>query len=210
MTSTDIDERRKAQALMLLCWRRRAIRASHGQYWAASFLGRCAIGFTSLNIVTAIAVLFFTNNKLFESTVAPASTVAVEISEKWQISDIAAFAGMLVVLTTALQYVLRLDEKSKDSKRAGNDFTNIKRSIENMLSSDNITEAKVAEIEALNSHISRNHFIVPRKIWEKAHAAAERYINSEDELEQLFRKMYGLPPSVDLNDDTRKNVDVGV
>ena len=99
-----------------------------------------------------------------------------------------------MVLSTALQYILRLDEKSKDAKRAGNDFTELKRRIEAVLvNGTDINESTISEIELLHTHTSRYHAIVPRRIWREAHSLGNRNINGEADFEELIRKRYGLP-----------------
>lgn len=181
----------QSQVLLLLNWRCRAIRASHGQYLAADLLARNGTILTCINILTAIAVLFLTNNRFFALA---SDTTSVNGDWSWLSNEgLAALAGLFVVLSTALQYILRLDEKSKDSKRAGNDFTELKRRIETLLvNGTDINASTIAELELLHTHTSRYHAIVPRKIWRRAHRLGDKNINGEADFEIQIRARYGL------------------
>ena len=186
------DVKLQCQVSLLLNWRRRSIRASHGQYLAAGVLAKYGTVLTCINIVTAIAVLFLTNNRFFALSTAKEN---INSDWSWFSNDgLAALAGLFVVLSTALQYILRLDEKSKDAKRAGNDFTELKRKIETVLvNGTDINASTIGEIELLHTHTSRYHAIVPRRIWRHAHRLGNKNINGEAEFEVLIRKRYGLP-----------------
>lgn len=199
----------RSQVLLLLTWRCRSIRASHGQYRAAGILSTYGTILTCINIVTAIAVLFLTNNRFFGIASSTGTGESTEWS--WLSSDgLTALAGLFVVLTTALQYILRLDEKSKDAKRAGNDFTEIKRRIEVMLvNGTEITVTAINEIQTLHTHTSRYHALVPKRIWRQAHKLGNKNILSELEFENEIRARYSLPlmstSEVDTAGDTKTN-----
>jgi hypothetical protein len=138
--------------------------------------------------------LFLTNNKFFngDSAVAGISEPLLANADFYT-----AIAGLLVVLTTALQYVLRFDEKSQQSKRAGNDFTGVKRRIELALLDDDLKEDKFSEIQLSHSHCSRNYGLVPKRIWTKAEIQSRKAFQEDDEFEASVRKKFGLEDKKD-------------
>lgn len=100
-----------------------------------------------------------------------------------------SIAGLAVVLSTTLQYVLRFEDKINDHKLAGNEFTEIKRKIEILLLGNEITEDCINRIAIEHSHVSKNHRLVRNPIWSKQkvkarYAAAmkenEGFINAID------------------------------
>ena len=214
-TAGAVNSKIRSQVLLLLTWRCRSIRASHGQYRAAGILSTYGIILTCINIVTAIAVLFLTNNRFF--AIASSTGTGENTDWSWFSSDgLTALAGLFVVLTTALQYILRLDEKSKDAKRAGNDFTEVKRRIEVMLvNGTEITATAINEIQTLHTHTSRYHSLVPKGIWRQAHKLGNKNILSELEFENEIRSRYSLPlmsvtemeAAGDTNDNSNNRVD---
>lgn len=179
-----IDLRNRAN--LLLIWRNRAIRANLGHYRASSFYRLWSAVFTCFNLVSAIAVLFFANNRIIvqyfhEAQVFPDAITAV--------------ASLFVVLTTALQYVLKLDQKAKDHKNAGNDFTSIKRSVEQFLVEGTLDEARIKEIAIMHAHTSKNYLLVPNFLWKRIEARVRNSISEDAVFVDPIREKYGLGPS---------------
>lgn len=149
---------------------------------------------TCFNIISAIAVLFFSNNRFFGNGGQADETIGLLGN-----SDLyTAIAGLLVVLTTALQYVLKLETKTKDAKSAGNDFTNIKREIELLLSENLISLEKARSIQISHTHASRNHELVPRRIWQAASEQTETAFLEDAAFEQSVLRKFGLSEATNI------------
>ncbi|WP_299632354.1 hypothetical protein [uncultured Roseobacter sp.] len=192
--ASEIPECHEARVLLMLNWRRRAIRASNGHYRASNSCRQWSNFMTCFNIISAIAVLFFSNNRFFGNGGQADETIGLLGN-----SDLyTAIAGLLVVLTTALQYVLKLETKTKDAKSAGNDFTNIKREIELLLSESSISLEKARSIQISHTHASRNHELVPRRIWQAASEQTATAFLEDAAFEQSVLRKFGLSESTNI------------
>jgi len=189
MNSDIITEDLESRVILLMNWRRRAIRASNGHYLSSSYCRFWSNILILFNIISAIAVLFFSNNKFFNSIGSTEGT----FSGIFQNSDIlTAIAGLFVVLTTAIQYVLKLEIKSRDAKSAGNDFTNIKRNIEIILTGGDISTDSIQSIQISHTHTSRNHELVPKRLWSRSERKTQAAFAEDREFERSVLKRFGL------------------
>ncbi len=144
----------EAKRELLLSWQNRAVRASLAHYFQAHQYRTWHEILTTFNLLSSISVLFLANNSLISSGGSP--------NQIWL-----SIAGLAVVLTTTLQYVLKLDEKIFDHKLAGNEFTKIKRDIEVFLCGAEINDSDIKEIKSDHGHTSKNHLLVRQPIWDK-------------------------------------------
>lgn len=151
---------------LLLTWHDRSTRANLAHYFQSEECRRVNTALTIFNLLAAISVLFIANNSNFE-----------------QSSSLLSFASLAVVLSTALQYVLKLEERSYDHKTAGNEFTAIKRKIEVTLANDAIEESHLREIESDHNHVAKNHHLVRHATWRKI---GSRYEQANRENAALF------------------------
>jgi len=187
-----IPDKLEARVHLMLNWRRRAIRASNGHYRSSNNCRLWSNLLTCFNIGSAIAVLFFSNNKFFGNGGSSADQPLNFLGN----SDIyTAVASLMVVLTTALQYVLKLEVKTKDAKSAGNDFTNIKREIELLLADGDIPMSKAQSIQISHTHASRNHELVPRRIWIAASEQTEKAFMEDQAFEEAVYRKFGISAS---------------
>lgn len=189
MLADTIPDMLEARVLLLLNWRRRAIRASNGHYRSSNNCRYWSNLLTCFNIGSAIAVLFFSNNKFF----ANGGTTSDQTLNFLGNSDLyTAIASLLVVLTTALQYVLKLEIKTKDAKSAGNDFTNIKREIELLLSDLEVPMTNALSIQIAHTHASKNHELVPRKTWVSASKQTQEAFKEDKAFEDAVLRRFGI------------------
>lgn len=189
-----IPDELEARVLLLLNWRRRAIRASNGHYRSSNACRLWGNLLTCFNIGSAIAVLFFSNNKFFGNSGSSIDQPLYFLGN----SDLyTSIASLLVVLTTALQYVLKLEIKSKDAKSAGNDFTNIKREIELLLADGDVPMSKAQSIQISHTHSSRNHELVPRKIWISASDQTQKAFLEDKSFEDAVLRRFGIAGPID-------------
>ena len=189
MLADIIPDKLEARVLLLLNWRRRAIRASNGHYRSSNNCRHWSNLLTCFNIGSAIAVLFFSNNKFFGNE---GSALDHPLNFLGSSDLYTSIASLMVVLTTALQYVLKLEIKTKDAKSAGNDFTNIKREIELLLSDGEVPMTKAQSIQISHTHASRNHELVPRKIWLAASQQTEKAFLEDKSFEDAVLRKFGI------------------
>lgn len=187
-----IPDKLEARVHLMLNWRRRAIRASNGHYRSSNNCRLWSNLLTCFNIGSAIAVLFFSNNKFFGNG---GSSVDQPLNFLGNSDIYTAVASLMVVLTTALQYVLKLEVKTKDAKSAGNDFTNIKREIELLLADGDIPMSKAQSIQISHTHASRNHELVPRRIWIAASEQTEKAFMEDQAFEEAVYRKFGISAS---------------
>ena len=189
-----IPQNLETRVLLLLNWRRRAIRASNAHYRSSNNCRHWSNLLTCFNIGSAIAVLFFSNNKFFGNGDGDFDQQLIFLGN----SDLyTAIASLLVVLTTALQYVLKLEMKSKDAKSAGNDFTNIKREIELLLADESVPIMNAQSIQISHTHASRNHDLVPAKSWRAAKHQTERAFAEDKAFEDAVLRRFGINGPID-------------
>ncbi len=166
----------QAMKLLLKMWHSRAVRANLAHYFQSSEY-RTVNGIpTIFNILSAISVLFLSNIDYVGLSEVGSSNYKFAMS----------LVGLVVVLTTTLQYILRLEEKIYDHKRAGNEFTNIKRQIEIYLSQDKITEEIIRKIEMEHNHSSKYHQLVRKRTWEKVEKRHKEALHENQAFNQLI------------------------
>lgn len=184
-------------ASLALVWRRRAIRAGGAHYRASEYHAQIGKALSIFNILSAIAVLFLTNNKFFSAeALNGAEVAATTVPSVWTNVDFwTAIAGLIIVLTTVLQYILRPELKESEAKRAGADFTQIKREIEVLLASGRIERSALDRLQVAHSHTSKNHSLVPARLWRKAENNTNRAIREDLEFEKSVCTRFELDPS---------------
>lgn len=171
----------KCAASLLLTWRRRAIRASNAHYEASKSARKWGIFLTVMNVTFALVVLFLTNNSIL-----PAKILGMSIDL------LTSLAGLLIVVTSVLQYILRFDEKARDNKTAGNDFSNIKRDIEEALIAKQITENLIKETKFAHAFASKSAPIVNSSQWKIAHEKAFKPLTENEVFEDQIIEKFGI------------------
>ena len=147
---------RGARKRLLIAWKDRAFYAATAHYGASEAYQFRNKLLTLLNIVSAITVLFAANNKLF---VAPTSSTQ---------SIVLAVASLFTVLSTAIQYLLRYEERAIQHKLAANEFSNFKRKVERYLSMDEISNSLIHNLNRDYNFISKHYPLVSRLMWRGA------------------------------------------
>jgi hypothetical protein len=141
---------------LLAEWKDRAFYAALAHYSSSeSYELRNKI-LTITNMISAICVLFAANNKLITGNASFVDDVVV------------AVASLFTVLSTAVQFLLRYEERSTQHKLAANEFSNLKRKIERYLSINEISNSLIHNINRDYNFISKNYPLVSHYIWKKA------------------------------------------
>lgn len=168
-------EDQNAKRELLLAWHERATRANLAHYFQAEECAKINNILTIFNLLAAISVLYLVNNRHLNET---ATTESVFLS----------LASLAVVLSTALHYVLKLEERSQDHKLAGYEFTAIKRRIEKLLVRGNLTDDDITSIETEHNHTTKNHGLVRQAQWIKI---KKRLSEATEENRKFFENLRG-------------------
>lgn len=148
-----------AKCELVKLWQNRMWRASLAHYVAADKYRRWHAGLTLFNMVAAISVLFLSNNELIRN-----GLTSVQLS--W--SDyLLPIASLLTVLSSAVHYLVRFQERAEQHKQAGNEFSSLKRSIEKELTNTELTKSYVDEIAKQYDAAALRFPHVPRHTWAK-------------------------------------------
>jgi len=164
---------------LLRTWHHRAARASLGHYAQAEVSQKNNSYLTAFNLLSGIFVLYLVNTKSFDPNLL-----------------ILSFCSLTVVLTTALQYVLKLEERSYDHKAAGNEFSAIKRKIELLFASEHVSESCLTEVVSDYNHTAKNHHIVRRSTWMRIE---KQFIENAKEDRKLLSFAYEPDQSSELS-----------
>lgn len=134
-------------------------RASLAHYTAADKYRRWHAGLTLFNMVSATSVLFLSNNELIRAGLSNAQLA-------W--SDyLLPIASLLTVLSSAVHYLVRFQERAEQHKQAGNEFSSLKRAIEKELTNTEISKSFVDEIAKHYDAAAQRFPHVPRPTWTK-------------------------------------------
>ena len=112
---------------LLLLWRQRCHKSAKAHYRGSEGMFRRSAILTVVNTVFSIAILFFINADWIRENFFNTD------DGKPIFSMLAGISGLLLVLTTILQYIFRYSERAQDHKSAGSEFSNLQRKIERYL-----------------------------------------------------------------------------
>ncbi|AXT26608.1 SLATT domain-containing protein [Ruegeria sp. AD91A] len=146
-----------AKIELVKLWQNRMWRASLAHYVASDKYRRWHAALTIFNMVAAISVLFLSNNELIRNGIDTADLA-------W--SDyLLPIASLLTVLSSAVHYLVRFQERAEQHKQGGNEFSSLKRSIEKELTNKEITKGYIEEISMRYDAAAQRYPHVPRGIW---------------------------------------------
>jgi hypothetical protein len=148
-----------ARKRLLAEWQVRAYNAATAHYRASETYEFRNKALTIVNIISAITVLFAVNNKLIASN----SNFTEEI--------ILAVASLFTVLSTAVQFLLRYEERSIQHKLAANEFSNLKRKIERYVSMNEISNMLIHNLNRDYNFISKHYPLVSQSIVKRTSVA---------------------------------------
>jgi hypothetical protein len=140
---------------LLTAWKDRAFYAATAHYRASEKYEFRNKLLTLINIISAITVLFAANNKLLATNSSFAQLVL-------------AVASLFTVLSTAVQYLLRYEERAMQHKLAANEFSNLKRKIERYLSINDISNSLIHNLNRDYNFISKHYPLVSQYMWKRA------------------------------------------
>lgn len=160
----------KCLAALLWLWKCRASKASNAHFYASDYYSKRHGILTTLNVASAIMVLFLTNNRFFGDDVA----IFVSI------------AGALTVITTALQYILNYRDASRDHKVVGNEYSNVKRKAERLIASGDFNPEAIHRMSNSLNWLGKSSPAVKRGIWDQS---AARFRPSIDNLDIAERHL---------------------
>ncbi|MEM9432938.1 MAG: SLATT domain-containing protein [Pseudomonadota bacterium] len=145
----------------LFCmWNHRMMVASYGHYLAASSCERRERLLSIANIAAAILVLFLSANTNLTGLVSkalgwPVGSAAIAVST----------VSLVVVMSSAAQYILQFGSRAALHKNAGNEFSNLRRKIERYWSRNNLHPEAIHALNRSYNMISKAPPLVPPKLW---------------------------------------------
>jgi hypothetical protein len=104
--------------------------------------------------------------------------------------------SLLVVLSSAIQYIMQYSRRAYEHKQAGNEFSNLRRKIERYWSKGSIHIEAIHSLNRSYNSAVRNPPLVPKSIW-----AASLKIKM-DEIEKINRFYYNFDDDDDRIDDS--------
>lgn len=152
-------------------WSKRLLRSSAAHYAAAEKFEAIDARLTKFNMLFAIAVLLVSNNpKIAIIAIAVLSyplSLIMEISSTPEESMplVVPIISLLVVLSSAIQYIMQYSKKAMDHKQAGNEFSNLRRKIERYWTKGEVHQEAIHSLNRAYNAIVKNPPLVPRKIW---------------------------------------------
>lgn len=153
----------KKQYTLLWLWKCRASKAANAHFYASDYYNLRHNILTVFNVLSAIAVLFFTNNSLFSGDLTPAIGIA----------------GLFTVLSTALQHIMSYGEVAHSHKIIGNEYSNMKRKIERLVISEEVDADTIHRLSHSLNWIGKSSPPVKRAIWKKS---TKKFRGSIDDL----------------------------
>lgn len=178
-------EVRNRKAAILLLWRARLARTADSHYRAADILLKRDKILTIFNVVSGISVLFFANS---ETAVGFIVNFFIEGNQSATNHSklVVSLAGLLTVISSALQYVSENKELSYRHKNAASEFSNLKRKIERYIVSGGISIHHLHGINREYSAIGKGCPAVSRKIWFSGKTKAVKIVEEDDRYREMF------------------------
>lgn len=185
MSAGDWSGDKKARVALFMAWKLRLFYTASAHYRAAERYESSGRKLTVVNMLAAIAVLFLSNNHglldgMLGGLGSPGKLVAI--------------AGLITVLTSAFQYVMRFEERSSSHRAAGGEFSNIRRKIERYLTVDQIDNDLIHTINRDYNFVTKSAPIVSQGIWRKAQGNKDEIAYWDRQFEQNIVTPLGLLP----------------
>lgn len=178
---------------LLTLWRMRAHRAAQIHYKQSESSGRQNKLLIVINALLSLAVLFFTNaqwlknilshqrKNLMSSDAVPTSYSSVQqLVNSLEATPLlfvilTSISGLLLVITTIIQYILNDGERCSNHKMAASEFSNLQRKIERYLLAETVPMTTVHNINREYNHITKAFPSVARKHWKNTDNKALNY-----------------------------------
>ncbi|MEM6406773.1 MAG: hypothetical protein AAF700_00005 [Pseudomonadota bacterium] len=177
------EEYRNRISTLFCLWNKRQLVAAYGHYLAAARCTWLERFFSIVNICAAIFVLFLSANTklsqlIFEFFEWPVENAAIAVS----------IGSVLVVLSSATQYILQFGARGALHKQAGNEFSNLRRKIERYWTRGNIHPEAIHSLARSYNMISRSSPLVRPPLWNRGEVA------KEVEADEINRLLFATPP----------------
>lgn len=159
--------------LLMLLWTVRAHKAAKAHYIASLNIKRWGFVLTVFNALSAIVILVLTNAKWQQKIIDK------WLSKYYIFSDgdlsvinphtlVLSIAGIILVLSSIAQFILRWPEQAQKHRFAGIEFSNLQRKIERYTSSVYYNMFMLHTISREYNHITKSYPLVPRATWCRA------------------------------------------
>ena len=154
----DVFDTNLSKCELVKLWQNRMWRASFAHYVASDKYRRWHAALTIFNMVSAISVLFLSNNEVIRAGLT---------SNEFAWTDyLLPAASLLTVLSSAIHYLVRFQERAEQHKHAGNEFSSLKRAVEKELTNEVITDEYITWLSNRYDAAALRYPHVPRPIWQ--------------------------------------------
>lgn len=154
----DVPIERAECEFILQLWHERCLKSARAHYSASSILYKGHGVITIANTAASISVLFFVNATSLKTSIFDGMS---DVS----FNAFASISSLILVLVSTLQYIFRWDERAREHKSAGAEFSNLQRKIERYLTGKFFRMSILHNINREYNYISRSYPLVPHKIW---------------------------------------------
>lgn len=168
-------------------WHKRLLRSSAAHYMAATRFKQRETWLTLFNICAAIAVLFLSSNNLLQEYLT--------FSLGTNIGILLPLVSLLVVLSSAVQYIQQYSARVSEHKLAGNEFSNLRRKIERYWVKDSIHPEAIHALNRMYNSIAKYPPLVPEDIWSKSLEM------KREECKEIATDFFALEGYVEFNQD---------
>lgn len=144
---------------LLLLWTYRAHKAASSHYHQSVRLRFGSFCLTVFNAFSAVAVLYFVNANWLPGVLGGGEEGTVHLL-------FTGVFGAMVVGTSILQFILKMDERQAVHREAGQEFSNLQRKIERYSLHSRFTMSLVHNISRDYNHITKSYPLVGRRIWQ--------------------------------------------
>ena len=170
------DELKRRSKELFRLWAKRLLISSYAHYLAAE---RCEIRekwLLIINISTAILVLFFNANRAVLETLSQVIGM-----DETAIGLVVSLLSVLVVLSSAAQYILQYGTSAALHKLAGSEFSNLRRKIECYWTKGNLHPEAIHNLNRAYNMVNKTTPLVPPGIWPRAVVAKEKEVAEVEE-----------------------------
>lgn len=147
----DAIQRNERVCRVFRMWNKRLLRTSAAHYMTAERYARRETYLSIANIGFAITVLFLTSSKVI---------YGVDFSKAVPIFS------LLVVISSAIQYILQYSHRSGVHKQAGNEFSNLRRKLERYWTKEQVHPEAIHALNRTYNQIAKIPPLVPKDIWD--------------------------------------------
>lgn len=179
---------------LVMTWLTRSSVAAESHYAASSRYHFIHVVFTTVNIISSIAVLYFSNISETQFLNVMSLTFGAGILTI-KSNFLVSLAGLIVVLTTTLQYVFHFNDKSRIHKVFGNEYANMKRKLERLITEGELDPDALHRVSTTLNLLAKGSPHISQVFWWYYKKSFSMY---HGEASKSFYEILGYKPKMSL------------